>query len=179
MSIRIEIVEEYPQKVFNDLVKRNLESNGFIRSWKYFSEGDSFFEQKGRKIRIGAFDGSKLIGLSWGQAISKNRFLMAISLVEKKYRNQGIYSKMLKIMLQETQEFDEIDSYHHILNNQILRLKLKNNFYIIGIQNCIKTGTGVKLRYFNNNKLLDFMKFRTGLIENPILKEPKEKINQA
>jgi len=169
MTINIKLVDEYPKEFFDILVKKNLEADGiFIPSWEYYFEGDCTFEQKGKTVRVGAYDGDKLIGLSWGRAETKNRFMMYMSLVEGPYRGQGIYKRMLEMIIENTKEFDEVDSCHHILNNKILVLKLKEDFHIIGMDNTTMLGPRVKLRYFHNKKLFEIMKYRVGLRENPV-----------
>ena len=170
MSIIIKIVDQYPKEIFDTLVESNLQSDGiFIPAWEYYFKGDDSFELKGKAVRIGAFDGDKLIGLSWGKAETKNRFIMNMSLVEKKYRGQGVYAKMLKMMIEETKEFDEVDSSHHVFNNKILALKLKRKFHIIGIDYTTMIGPRIRLRYFHNEKLLELMKYRVGLRDIPVI----------
>ncbi|SMF22938.1 hypothetical protein [Pseudobacteriovorax antillogorgiicola] len=170
MSIEIKLVDEYPEDQFNDLVERNLESSGtFIRSWNYHFEGDKNFKKNGTKVRVGAFDRDRLIGLSWGMAESRNRFMMHMSLVEAEYRDHGIYRKMLDIILNETKVFDEVDSLHHIFNNRIISYKLKRGFYIIGQDQCGMLGPRIRLRYFHNPKLFEIMKYRVGLTDQPAL----------
>lgn len=168
LPIIVRTVEDYDAAVFEDLVRRNLESNGMsIRARDFKGPGDGTFEQTGLAVRIGAFDGETLVGLSWGQAVSKSRFIMHISLVEEPYRGRGVYSRMLSLMLEETADFDEVDSCHHIFNNRIIATKLKRDFHIIGIENSITVGPRLMLRYFHNKKLLQLMKFRVGLTPDP------------
>lgn len=172
MAIEYKIVDEFPKEIFDELVKRNLEDNGFfIRSWDYYFEGDQSYRAEAKSVRIGAYDGDKLIGLSFGRSENKNRFMMNISLVEAEYRKQGVYSKLLEMMLDQTREFDEIDSFHHLFNNKIIRLKLKYGFRIIGTDQTTMLGPRVRLRYFNNKKLLEIMEFRVGLTKTPPLND--------
>ena len=169
MSVEIKIVDEYPKDIFDDLIKRNLETDGvFIRSWEHLGAGDSSFSKTGRNVRIAAFDNGKMIALSMGVAETKNRFMMLMSLVEKEYRQLGIYTKMLQLMLENTKEFDEIDSCHHLFNNKIIAAKLKHDFHIVMIENSAMVGPRLRLRYFNNKKILEIMKFRVGLRDNPL-----------
>lgn len=96
MAVEVRMVEKYDEAVFKDLVKRNLESSGvFIPEWEYRTKGDETFSMNPRKIRIGAFDRDRLIGLSWGESTGKTKFMMHMSLVEANYRGQRIYSRML------------------------------------------------------------------------------------
>ena len=168
--IEFKLVDQYPKEQFDDLMDRNLHNMGvFINSREFQRENDFKFEKECHKIKIGAFIGDKLIGLSCGEATSKNQFVMMISLVETEYRKQGVYTKMLNMMLELTKDFDIIRSYHHIHNNQIISLKLKNNFYISGMDQCYFVGPRIILEHYNNEKLLNVMKYRVNLIrENEI-----------
>ena len=170
MALDIRLVEQYDEQIFQELVHRNLEAGeGFIPAWDFQTPGDQTFQKSARRIRIGAFDNGRLVALSWGEAQSKTRFMMHMSLVEREYRERGIYSQMLTMMLTETKEFDEVDSCHQIFNNQIIATKLKQGFYIIGIDHSIMIGPRVLLRYFHNQKLFDLIRFRVGLTPDPRL----------
>ena len=168
MSIEIRFVDEYPEDVFDDLVERNLHTMGtFIPCWEHYFEGDPSFELKGKRLKVAAFDGDKMIGLSWGKAEGKNRFMMYMSLVEREYRERGIYKKMLNLILENTKEFDEVDSTHHMMNNNIIALKLKCGFHIVGMDQSTLIGPRIRLRYYHNQDLLEIMKFRMGMRDNP------------
>jgi hypothetical protein len=170
MTIEIKLVDRYEDEVFKDLVTKHLESDRvFIPAWDISQAGDETFQSSGKTVRIGAFDNGVLIGLSWGKAESKARFITHMSLVLPEYRKKGLYSGMLDLLLRNTKEFDEIDSCHHIFNNDIISLKLRKGFYIVGTDHCVPIGPRIRLRYFNNQKLFEFMKFRVGLIDQPSL----------
>lgn len=168
MTIDIKIVDTYDDSVFKDLVKRNLEDAGhFIAGNDFRTEGDPSFKTVTKVIRIAAFDGQKMIGLSWGQSTSKSRFMMHMSLVEPAYRGQGIYHKMLALMLEKTVAYDEVDSWHHVFNNNIIAIKLRQGFHIMALDHSLEVGPRVYLRYFNNKKIFELMKFRVGLRDDP------------
>jgi hypothetical protein len=168
VPVNVRVVDQYDDAVFKDLVRRNLESGDlFIPAWEYQTAGDSTFQLTARQVRIGAFDGDRLIGLSCGGAWSKSRFVMNMSLVERDYRGQGIYGRMLALMLAETKEFDEVDSWHQIFNNSIIATKLKRGFHIVGMDHSLMVGPRVQLRFFHNTKLLELMRFRVGLRSDP------------
>lgn len=169
MAIAIRVVEKYDDAVFKDLVARNLESIGsFVSAWEFYADKDPDYKLHGTTIRVGAFDGDRLVGLSWGKAQKENRFMMHMSLVEADYRHQGLYSQMLEKILSLTKgRFDEVDSYHHQLNNLIIAAKLRRGFQIVGLDTCLMIGPRVHLRYYHNQKLLDMLRFRAGLLPRP------------
>jgi GNAT superfamily N-acetyltransferase len=163
-KIDVRRVSEYPESVFRDLVARNLEAEHFFfPAWKLNGPGDPTYQSSGEVVRIAAFLGDTLVGLSWGQAVTKFRFHMFMSLVEPEFRRQGIYSRMLALVLELTRQFDEVDSYHHVLNNPVIVGKLKAGFQIIGFETLNHTGPALRLRYFHNQKLRRLMEFRMGL----------------
>jgi len=168
-TVDIRLVDHYDDAVFKALVQRNLHSYVVtLPAWKFKGPGDEKFQKSGTTIRIGAFSGERLVGLSWGESASPNRFTVHMSLVEEEFRNQGIYSRMLDMMMDQTRVFDEVDSHHHVLNNHIIAKKLKYGFVIVGFDTDIIVGPRVKLRFFNNPKLADLMRFRAGQIPNPL-----------
>src|SRR5690606_15041428 len=125
MSIQIKLVDEYPKEVLADLMTRNLEQDQvFIHPDTYLGKGEINHQRKCKTVKVAAYDGDRIVGLSYGIAINKHRFMMEISLVEKEYRGRGIYSKMLDCVLENTREFDEVDSCHHQFNNIIIAKKL-------------------------------------------------------
>lgn len=161
MAVRIERVDRYDDEVLSDLMERNLGpsiSTSSIRRMRCDS-----FEKRAESIRFGAFDEGRLIGLCWGSAKSASCFVMHVSLVEEEYRGQGIYTAMLDMMLGATREYDEVESHHHMLNNEIMAIKLRCGFHIVGFDQSILIGPRVTLRYFHNEELLSLMRQRTGL----------------
>lgn len=166
MSIEIRLIEEYPEEILKDLMRRNLEQNQiFFNPDSYLNSGDIGHQQTSKKLKIAAYDGDRIVGLSYGASVNKHRFVMQVSLVEKEYRGQGIYTRMLDCILENAYEFDEIDSFHHQFNNVIISKKLRHGFYIIGMETSPAVGPLIKMRYFNNRKLFNIMCFRTGLLE--------------
>tara|TARA_R110000868_G_scaffold258137_3_gene515385 strand:- start:1801 stop:2310 length:510 start_codon:yes stop_codon:yes gene_type:complete len=169
MTIKICVVDQFDKEESDRLIKENLESlSVFIPSWEYLTEGDPNFKKEVKQVRVAAFDGDELVGLSWGRGESKTRFLMQMSLVIESHRGRGIYKSMLKMMLAQTREFDEIDSFHNAFNNKIIAAKLKAGFHIIGLDNSYEVGTRIRMRYFNNQQLMKIMSFRMGLTDKPL-----------
>lgn len=167
MSINITSVSKFDQECYNALVKRNLEEEPyFIPSFKLSSEGDKNYSVTKETIRIAAFDENILVGLLHGSAISKNTVCMDIAVVDEKYRQQGIYSRMLDLFLQMTKHYDEVMSSHHVFNNKIISLKLRKGFYIVGMDQSSFIGPRVQLKYFHNEKIFDVMKYRVGMLKH-------------
>ncbi len=161
MAVRIERVERYDDAVLSELMERNLGPS--ISTSSIRRQRCEHFERRAESIKFGAFDGDALVGLSWGAAESPSRFVMHVSLVEAAYRGQGVYTAMLEEMLAATRGYDEVESHHHLLNNEILAIKLRRGFHIVGFDQSILIGPRLTLRYFHNAELLELMRQRTGL----------------
>lgn len=167
-DVLVKEVEEYDEEIYQTLVNRNLEDTGvFVPLWEYTGNADSEFEIKAKRIRVGAFDGDRLVGLSWGESETKSRFHMHISLVDPEYRRRGLYSRMVSKILELTSDYDEVDSNHHLFNNPVIGAKLKLGFNIIGFDHSVMIGPRLKMRYFHNRTMYDLMRFRVGLIKDP------------
>lgn len=161
MTVEIRRVQEpFDPDLWEELIEKNL---GPSISTKHIRrrEADDY-SLTAERIRLGAFDGDRLVGASYGQADSPSRFHMHVSFVEPDYRGQGIYGRMLDHMLEATAAYDEVDSNHHLLNNTIIALKLRRGFHIVGFDQTIFVGPRVTLRYFHNAELLALMKQRMG-----------------
>ncbi len=161
MNIEYRVLEKYPEERFQELMDRNLhEQTVFFDLSETYQASDFPFESNPHKIKIGAYFNDELIGLSCGQAKSKNEFLMMISLVEDEFRNKGIYTSMLNKVLDLTESYDIIESHHHISNNPIIRIKLQNEFYISGYNINLYVGPTVILRKYNSEKLKEVFDYR-------------------
>ena len=168
MEIKILKVEKLDPVKYQQMLKENLENEAyFFPINDLITVGDNDFTKQAERIRVGAFDGDELIGFTHGSAISKNGILMEISVVDTKYRNLGIYKKLLDKFLDLTVKYDEVHSYHHLFNNTIISIKLRKDFYISGFDQSSFLGPRVMLKYFHNKKLLEVMKFRVGLTSRP------------
>ncbi|MEC9282245.1 MAG: hypothetical protein VX642_06005 [Bdellovibrionota bacterium] len=147
-------VDKFDDETYKKLMDGNLHNSPYVLpAFELNGPGDSSFVPSGKELRLGVFDNDKLVALSWGHAITAKQFQMNISLVDQAYRKQGIYQKMLEMILENTKEFDEVDSFHHMWNNDIIRLKLKAGFRIIGFNQSHIVGTCLRMRYHHNKEL--------------------------
>ncbi|MFK7985368.1 MAG: hypothetical protein AB8I08_04990 [Sandaracinaceae bacterium] len=166
MTIEVRRVDSFDNDHLSQLMERNL---GPSISTKHLRRREAEgFSLESERIRLGAFDGNRLVGLSHGQAESPSRFHMHVSLVEREYRGRGIYRELLTRMLAATSNYDEVDSNHHLLNNPIIATKLRAGFHIIGFDQTILVGPRVTLRYFHNLELLSLMQRRMGWAQDEL-----------
>ena len=150
-NLEYRFVEKFDDEIYKSLMDENLHNSPYVLpAFDLNGPGDSSFVRTGKELRLAVFDSDKMIALSWGHAISSKQFQMNISLVDQQYRKQGIYQKMLELVLENTKEFDEVDSFHHMWNNNIIRLKLKAGFRIIGFNQSHIVGTCLRMRFHHN-----------------------------
>lgn len=108
--------------------------------------------------------GEKTIGWMYGRQSDGESFNMMNSAILKEYRNQGIYTKVLKDVLDRLENvgFQKVESQHQASNNSVIIPKLKAGFIITGIEIDDKVGMRVRLTYTFNKKRRDALAFRIG-----------------
>ena len=79
-------------------------------------------------------------------------------------QNKGIYTKLLPKILDilKGKGFQVVYSRHNASNNQILIPKLKQGFFITGMEVSDQFGTLIHLSYYFNDNRKNIIKFRTG-----------------
>ena len=73
-TVTIREVDDYDPDVRRDLMHRNLDTTQVTVQAKNYRRAGDPSHQPGRIIRLGAFDGDALVGLSWGQSMTATRF---------------------------------------------------------------------------------------------------------
>lgn len=157
------VFEQYRDDVFGDHLTANVH--------QFYSE-----EEKQRNqiladqmkpctvLDLVAYDGDKVIGWSSGDQMGKSIFYMRNSAVLAEYRRQGIYSHMLKLMMQKISGlgFQEIYSRHSPTNTEVLIAKMKHGFVIGGMELTDVFGTLVVLKYYYKDERRNLYKMRMG-----------------
>lgn len=105
-------------------------------------------------LRIGAYQGDRLVGWSHGFQDGSDSFLMSSSAVLPAYRRRGLYTKLVGAVLERTRAvgFQIIHSKHGLNNNPVLIAKLKIGFTIAGLEISDLHGALVHLRYLLNER---------------------------
>ena len=116
------------------------------------------------RIYLTAWEDEKLVGWSWGFQNSGLEFYMCNSAVFPEHRRKGIYTELIKKVLNKAQEdgFQEITSKHHPDNNSVIIPKLKSGFIIQGFETNPRFGLLVKLIYYKSAAILNVHNHRTG-----------------
>lgn len=102
---------------------------------------------KAERIRIGAFDGDRLVGYSQGWFEVGGNFYIGSSAVDPDCRRQGVYTRLLRAIEQVVRERGAItiSSQHVATNNAVLIAKLKLGYVIAGTEYVDAMGLLVRL----------------------------------
>jgi len=99
------------------------------------------------RIRLGAFDGERLVGLSSGWFEVGGNFYIGLSAVDPAYRRQGLYTRLLHTIEQLVRARGGllISSQHVATNNAVLIAKLRLGYVIAGTEYVDQMGLLVRL----------------------------------
>ena len=103
-------------------------------------------------LRLGIFLNDAIVGWHYGYAIDAETYYMQNSAILEPFRGQGLYSKILKIVIARLAEegFQVITSNHHGNNAAVLIPKLKQGFIITGTQFHERFKFLIELKYIYN-----------------------------
>lgn len=99
------------------------------------------------RIRLGAFDGERLVGLSSGWFEVGGNFYIGLSAIDPAYRRQGLYTRLLNTIEQLVRARGGllISSQHVATNNTVLIAKLKLGYVVAGTEYVEQMGLLVRL----------------------------------
>ena len=125
---------------------------------------------KPERIRIGAFDGERLVGCSSGWFEFGGNFYIGLSAVDPEYRQQGIYTRMLNAIENAVRERGGlmISSQHVATNNAVLIAKLRCGYVIAGTEYSEQMGLLVRLVLQLSPERRALFASRTGTLKPPI-----------
>lgn len=118
------------------------------------------------KLHLGLFSPeNEFVGFSFGFQESEETFYMACSGVLPDHREKGLYSELVKYIIERTTEegFQKIYGTHCATNNAVLIPKLKLGFIFSKVELSETFGTILHLQYFNNPLSRKIMDYRSGL----------------
>jgi len=123
------------------------------------------------QIKLALLSEDSMIGWSYGWQINNTDFNVGGSLVLPEYRFKGLYSAMMKRMLEITKAegFSAVHSKHISTNNPILIAKLKLGFMINGFELDEVMGTLIKMVYHHNEIRRKAAFFRAGKMSEDML----------
>lgn len=106
------------------------------------------------QIRLVVFKGDEVVGWHHGYEKEPEVYYMQNSAVLEKYRNQGIYSKLLDVALEriKAEGFQVVTSTHNPHNAAVLIPKLKKGFFISGMTLHERFRTLIELKFIFNEE---------------------------
>ncbi|HWU42484.1 MAG TPA: GNAT family N-acetyltransferase [Bdellovibrio sp.] len=113
------------------------------------------------ELRFAVYRGSTVIGWHYGYSTDPETYFMQNSAVLSEFRNQGIYTKLLDIILAKLQDdgFQVVTSNHHPNNAAVLIPKLKKGFVVSSMQFHERFRFLIELKYFfDENRRREFGK---------------------
>ena len=118
------------------------------------------------RIRIGAFDGDRLVGYSQGWFEVGGAFYIGSSAVDPDYRRQGLYTQLLKAIEHAVRDRGgiTISSQHVATNNAVLIAKLKLGYVIAGTEYVEPMGLLVRLLLHLTAQRAALFAARTGML---------------
>lgn len=110
------------------------------------------------------FRNNEVVGWSFGTETTVGSFCQINSGVLPNFRNKGLYTEILKIMVEVVVKngFTYIYSRHNMTNSAIIVPKLKFGFVITGVELSENMGTLVRLSYTPNQLVKEMLDFRCG-----------------
>lgn len=181
------VIRSIPSKDFGGLwvehSKKIFEENQLIFSPRdFYSENEKenakiLSQNMGQPFRLclGVFKNDKFVGWSWGIQEPAETFYMVNSAILPEYRRLGLYSMLLKTMIESVSKlgFQIIYSKHNATNNAVIIPKLKEGFTISSLEVSDMFGVLVHLRLYTNPLRQKMMEFRVGELK------PDQEINNA
>lgn len=118
------------------------------------------------KLRLYLLNGNEKIGWFLGEQINRETFYMRNTGIFEEYRNKGIYTRLLPLLIEILREkgFQKITSSHIVTNSNVIVPKLKAGFTITGFEISDRFGLFVNLTYHFNEIRNKIMKYRAGEI---------------
>lgn len=119
-------------------------------------------------LRLGLLYKDDLIGWTdgWQDSIEQDTFFMGASLVLPAFQKKGLYSALVKKVLEVTKEdgFQSVSSLHIMTNNPVLIAKLKLGFSMYGFEVNTRYGALVRLIHHHSEIKKKALRFRAGSV---------------
>lgn len=126
-------------------------------------------------LRLGVYFKDEFVGWCIGNQEPAGTFYMRNSAILPEHRKKGLYTALMKIVLQRLTEkgYQRIYSRHNATNNAVIIPKLKAGFIISNFEISDAFGVLVHLSYFTNPLRRKMMEYRVGEVK------PDDEIKKA
>lgn len=119
-------------------------------------------------LKLAVLHRGKIVGWTdgWQDSIEQDTFFMGASLILPEHRRKGLYSLLVKKVIELTREkgFRSISSLHIMTNNPVIIGKLKMDFHIYGFEVNTRYGALVRLVFHHDDVKRSALRFRAGAI---------------
>lgn len=133
---------------------------------------------KPERIRVGAFEGDRLVGYTtgWFEHFA-GRFYITSSAVHEDYRRRGLYTRLLNELHAAVRERGgmAVTSQHVATNAAVLIAKLKLGYVVAGTEYLEPVGLLVRLVLHLEPAHATLFRERTGMLQPPAAKRPRRK----
>jgi len=158
-SIQIRVAEKFPEPAFAQLqrtVFKDLQEHSPSLAAALREEAELFPEATpapaasySPSLRLGAYVDDELVGWSFGWLERGRIFYMANSGVVEAHRGRGIYSQLVRSVLEHARAMGAVvvRSNHSVLNNAIIIAKLRLGFQVSGLSQSAQMGALVELSH--------------------------------
>jgi hypothetical protein len=172
-TVEITTDEKEFMKYFRDNRDLVFSENTFIQIEEILSENEkeklsklNRLKDNNYKLRLYILKGNIRIGWFLGEQISRETFYMRNTGIFKEYRNKGVYTRLLFLLIEILREegFLKITSSHIVTNNNVIVPKLKAGFLISGFEISDRFGLFINLTYNFIEMRNKIMRYRTGEI---------------
>ena len=172
-TVEITTDEKEFMKYFTDNRDLVFSENTFIQIEEILSENEkkklsklNRLKDNNYRLRLYILKGNTRIGWFLGEQISRETFYMRNTGIFKEYRNKGVYTRLLLLLIEILSEkgFQKITSSHIVTNNNVIVPKLKAGFLISGFEISDRFGLIIKLTYNFNETRNKVLRYRTGEI---------------
>ena len=154
-EISFRVLDKFPEPAFSvlaaeafsdyetsELLTDVLNAEAAVRSKSLTAANDG-------ALRIGAFRGDSLVGWTLARSQGEGHIHMINSGVAPAHRDQGVYSKLVELVIEHSRShgYVDIQSRHAANNNAVIVAKLKQGFFVSGFEYSEVYGPLVRLTF--------------------------------
>jgi ribosomal protein S18 acetylase RimI-like enzyme len=171
-SISFRVLESFPEPAYSELIDEAFsdydesELLTAVSADEAAARPTAIGGESGAALRVGAFRQEKLVGWTYANPEGSSLLYMVNSGVAPDERNRGIYSGLVRLVIEEAKSrgYTYIWSRHAANNNAVIVAKLKLGFMVSGFEYSEVYGPLVRLTYILGDRRRQLYKSRA----NPI-----------